>query len=112
MMPTLKKNVAKFPWIQQVINLIGGQDTSNVTIYNGLSEAKRKAKALSLQALFWKGMHKIHVNIATQTLETENEGLKSKVNEYEAKYLANLCRYLLLQDYDNNQIIILTFYVG
>lgn len=79
MMPTLKKNVAKFPWIQQVINLIGGQDTSNVTIYNGLSEAERKAKALSLQALFWKGMHKIHVNIATQTLETENEGGEAKI---------------------------------
>ena len=59
-----------------------------------------------------KGMEKDMFIIKHKELETENEGLKSKVNEYEAVYLANLCKYLLLQGYDKNQIVILTFYVG
>ena len=57
-----------------------------------------------------KGMEKDMFIIKHKELETENEGLKSKVNEYEAVYLANLCKYLLLQGYDKNQIVILTFY--
>jgi len=44
--------------------------------------------------------------------EGENAGLKSKFNDYEAKYLAKLCKYLLQQQYDTNQITILTFYLG
>ena len=44
--------------------------------------------------------------------EGENKGLKSKYNEYEAKYLAKLCKYLLQQKYNTNQITILTFYLG
>ena len=44
--------------------------------------------------------------------EGENAGLKSKFNDYEAKYLAKLYKYLLQQQYDTNQITILTFYLG
>ena len=59
-----------------------------------------------------KGVEKDMFIIKHHELETENEGLKSKVNEYEAKYLSNLCAYLLLQGYEKGQIVILTFYVG
>ena len=59
-----------------------------------------------------KGMDKDMFIITHKELEAENDALKSKVNEYEAIYLSNLCRYLLLQGYDHNQITILTFYVG
>ena len=44
--------------------------------------------------------------------EGENSGLKSKFNDYEAKYLAKLCKYLLQQEYSTKQITILTFYLG
>ena len=50
--------------------------------------------------------------ITNNKLEGENEGLKSKFNDYEAKYLVKLCNYLLLQGYKTNQITILTFYLG
>ena len=72
--------------------------------YLDYDDVKNKSKV--------KGMEKDMYIIKHHELETENEGLKSKVNEYEAKYLANLCQYLLLQLYEKNQIVILTFYVG
>ena len=59
-----------------------------------------------------KGMEKDMYIITHNKLESENEALKSKVNEYEAQYLSNLCKYLLYQGYDKNQIVILTFYIG
>jgi len=59
-----------------------------------------------------KGMEKDMFIITHNQLERENEALKSKVNEYEAIYLSDLCNYLLLQGYEHNQIVILTFYVG
>jgi superfamily I DNA and/or RNA helicase len=59
-----------------------------------------------------KGMEKDMFFITHNELEGENEGLKSKQNDYEAIYLTKLCRYLLKQGYSNNQITILTFYVG
>ena len=59
-----------------------------------------------------KGMEKDMFIITHNQLERENEALKSKVNEYEAIYLSHLCNYLLLQGYEHNQIVILTFYVG
>jgi len=37
---------------------------------------------------------------------------KSRSNEHEAKFLAALCRYLILQGYQRKQITILTAYVG
>ena len=59
-----------------------------------------------------KGMEKDMYFIVHNQFEGENEGLKSKQNDYEAIYLTKLCRYLLKQGYSNNQITILTFYVG
>ena len=59
-----------------------------------------------------KGMEKDMYIITHNSLESENEGLKSKQNDYEARYLTKLCQYLLKQGYKNNQITILTFYVG
>jgi len=44
--------------------------------------------------------------------ETENAWLKSKQNDYEAKYISKLCNYLILQNYKPEQITILTFYIG
>ena len=45
--------------------------------------------------------------------EEEIPGIQSKKNEYEAKYLICLCKYLLQQNYTPpKQITILTFYVG
>ena len=44
--------------------------------------------------------------------ESENVGLKSKQNIYEAKYITKLCNYLILQNYKPENITILTFYIG
>ncbi|CAG0920410.1 unnamed protein product [Notodromas monacha] len=44
--------------------------------------------------------------------EESNEDLKSKSNEVEAEFLLSLCRYLLLQGYEREQITILTGYSG
>ena len=44
--------------------------------------------------------------------ETEDKGLKSKQNIYEAKYITKLCNYLILQNYKPENITILTFYIG
>ena len=45
-------------------------------------------------------------------MESENSGLKSKENDYEAKYISKLCNYLILQNYNEKQITILTFYIA
>ena len=58
------------------------------------------------------GMEKDMFFITHNKLEGENDGLKSKFNDYEAKYLVKLCKYLLQQGYKTNQITILTFYLG
>lgn len=36
----------------------------------------------------------------------------TKSNEYEARYITQLCRHLILQGYEPNQITILTTYIG
>lgn len=36
----------------------------------------------------------------------------TKSNEYEAQYITQLCRYLMLQGYKSSQITILTSYIG
>ena len=59
-----------------------------------------------------KGIENDMYFITHNKLEGENSGLKSKFNDYEAKYLVKLCKYLLQQGYKNNQITILTFYLG
>jgi len=58
------------------------------------------------------GIEKDMFFITHNKLEGESEGLKSKFNDYEAKYLVKLCKYLLQQGYKTNQITILTFYLG
>ena len=58
------------------------------------------------------GVEKDMFFITHNKLEGENDGLKSKFNDYEAKYLVKLCKYLLQQGYQTNQITILTFYLG
>ena len=57
-----------------------------------------------------KGMKYDMFIITHNKSENEIEEIKSKFNIYEAKYLVNLCVYLLKQGYKNNQITILTFY--
>ena len=59
-----------------------------------------------------KGIEKDMYIITHNNLETENANLASKSNEYEAKYLIRLCNYLLQQNYTEDQITILTLYVG
>ena len=59
-----------------------------------------------------KGMESDMYFITHNKLEGENEALRSKQNDYEAKYLTKLCAYLLKQGYNSDQITILTFYVG
>ena len=44
--------------------------------------------------------------------EAENIHLKSKQNDYEARYLSKLCNYLILQNYNSENIVILTLYTG
>lgn len=36
----------------------------------------------------------------------------TKSNDYEARYITQLCRYLMLQGYKSSQITILTTYIG
>ena len=59
-----------------------------------------------------KGIESDMYFITHNELEGETKGIKSKYNDYEAKYLVNLCKYLLQQGYKTNQITILTFYLG
>ena len=47
-----------------------------------------------------------------QQAEMGDEELKSKANDFEAKYIAKLCKYFLLQGYEPSQITILTPYTG
>ena len=42
--------------------------------------------------------------------ESDNNFTLSKENNYEARFLARLSHYLIIQGYKNNQITILTFY--
>ncbi|XP_021348896.1 NFX1-type zinc finger-containing protein 1-like [Mizuhopecten yessoensis] len=44
--------------------------------------------------------------------EQEDHDLKSHSNSHEAKYIAGLCKYFLLQGYEPEQITILTLYSG
>ena len=44
--------------------------------------------------------------------EMGDEELKSKSNDFEAKYIAKLCKYFLNQDYEPSQITVLTPYTG
>ncbi|XP_038069842.1 NFX1-type zinc finger-containing protein 1-like [Patiria miniata] len=50
--------------------------------------------------------------IAHQHLESKSDDSKTKSNQYEAKFLVGLCKYLLQQGYDHSQITILTAYTG
>ena len=59
-----------------------------------------------------QGIEKDMYIITHENPELENENLASKSNEYEAKYLIRLCNYLLQQNYKEEQITILTLYVG
>lgn len=36
----------------------------------------------------------------------------TKSNDYEARYVTQLCRYLMLQGFKSSQITILTTYIG
>ncbi|XP_071160029.1 NFX1-type zinc finger-containing protein 1-like isoform X1 [Mytilus edulis] len=44
--------------------------------------------------------------------ETSEDDLKSHSNDHEADYIVALCRYLLLQGYEREQITVLTLYSG
>ena len=59
-----------------------------------------------------KGIDNDMFIITHNNLENEIEGLASKKNEYEAKYLIKLCRYFIQQGYESEKITILTFYIG
>mgnify|MGYP002623820035 CR=1 FL=1 len=59
-----------------------------------------------------KGMDSDMFIVTHSNKEEEKDGMKSKCNPYEAKYLVKLCEYLLKQGYQDSQITILTFYVG
>ena len=59
-----------------------------------------------------KGMDSDMFIVTHESQEKEKDGMKSKCNLYEAKYLVKLCEYLLKQGYQDSQITILTFYVG
>jgi hypothetical protein len=59
-----------------------------------------------------KGLTTDMLIITHNKYEIDHEGLKSKQNDYEAKYISRLCEYLLKQGYNSDQITILTFYIG
>lgn len=59
-----------------------------------------------------KGVTKSLFFINHTEKESNEDGTKSKSNQYEVNYLVELCRYLLKQGYKNEQITILTGYVG
>jgi len=47
-----------------------------------------------------------------ERLYIQDSDSTSKSNEFEASYLASLCRYLILQGYVTDQITVLTTYIG
>ena len=96
---TLKYQRRMKPKFADFVRIIYGNET-----YIDHDDVKNKPNVL--------GMENDMYIITHNQIESENEGLKSKQNDYEAKYLTKLCNYLLKQGYSNNQITILTFYVG
>ena len=66
MLPALQLASQKYPWMKQIIDNLLGRDTATSSLYDGLSEEDRRLKAFSLQATFWRDMHKILVNISEQ----------------------------------------------
>ena len=59
-----------------------------------------------------KGISKDMFFIDHTVAESVDEELKSKSNTHEARYVAKLCRYLMLQGYAPTQITVLTMYSG
>ena len=74
------------------------------SVYKDFDDVKEKEKV--------KGMENDMYIITHNKTEGEDKFLKSKFNEYEAQYVVRLCKYLNKQGYKENQITILTFYVG
>ena len=56
-------------------------------------------------------MHDMYI-ITHHHNETEHQSLVSRSNAYEAEYIVKLCKYIILQGYKEEQITILTLYVG
>ena len=96
---TLKYQRRMKPKFADFVRIIYGNDT-----YIDHEDIKNKENV--------KGMEKDMYIITHNNFESENEGLKSKQNDYEARYLTKLCIYLLQQGYKKDQITFLTFYVG
>ncbi|XP_047131082.1 NFX1-type zinc finger-containing protein 1 isoform X1 [Hydra vulgaris] len=59
-----------------------------------------------------KGVQSNIFFITHNFLEESDTEIKSKSNDHEAKYVAALCKYLMLQGYKPDQITILTPYTG
>lgn len=72
MLPKLKQESEKYPWMSQIIDMLMGIDTEGSRIYEGLTDEDIHWKSLSLRAIVWKDLHKIYVNIAEQT-RTEDD---------------------------------------
>ncbi|XP_021348895.1 NFX1-type zinc finger-containing protein 1-like isoform X2 [Mizuhopecten yessoensis] len=85
------------PEISKIMTLIYPelQDHSIVKTYD-------KVKGITTNAFF----------INHSFPEQEDDDLRSHSNSHEAKYIAGLCKYFLLQGYEPEQITILTLYSG
>ena len=65
MMPVLERLSAKYDWAQQLLYVLGGIDTPQTHIYEGMTEEQRQRKAMNLQAKFWRSNHRSFMEIAT-----------------------------------------------
>ena len=78
MITALQNASVKYPWINDIVNIMMGIDTDTSKYYEGLSDEDTELKAFNMRALFWHDMHKILVNIAVQQI-TDKDGIKSSV---------------------------------
>lgn len=102
MIDSLEKNVKKYPWIQQILDVLLGGDTTDFNeydtkseahrIYDNLNEEERKYKTLSLQARFWTCYHKVHVLMGEQNYDGNGNVTNKILNKTEGVE-ANLDRY-------------------
>lgn len=85
MITSLRKYANKYPWLQDVVNILMGVDTETSKFYEGLSDKDIELKAFNMRALFWHDMHKIFVNIAEQSKNDNNQVITEILNKVEGK---------------------------
>lgn len=83
MITSLREYSKKYPWLQDIVNILMGIDTETSKFYEELSDEDIELKAFNMRALFWRDMHKILVNIAEQSKDDNGNIITKILNKLE-----------------------------